>query len=180
MKTLKFEKLEQKPQQGFSMIEVLVTLVLVAITMLGAAGLQVYAMKQNQGSSYRTQAILLSTDMAERIEANKIAATRGQYALASGVVAAPTVDLIPAKNCNTAPCTSAQLAVFDLAMWRNQISNTFPAGSGWEITCPAANPATCKISVSWVDRRTANSDYSTTGTNEAFTYPLSRTYWVLP
>ena len=174
-------KLMMRPpgEQGFSMIEVLVTLIIVATTLLGTAGLQVYAMKQNKGSQYRAQAIFLATDVAERIEANQSAAVDGLYALASGVVAAPAVTLIPATNCSVASCTSAQLAAFDLAMWRNQISDTFPAGSGWQIDCQGANPVTCEIIVRWVDRRTGGSQYGTAGTNESFSYSASRTYWVL-
>ena len=183
MKTVKLEKWEAKLQQGFSMIEILITLVLVAITMLGTAGLQVYAMKQNQGSLYRTQAILLVTDMAERIEANKSAATLGLYALDPGQVVSPPATSSPATDCDNVACTSDQLAVFDQAKWVNQISQTFPADSGWQIVCPPANAVTnlttCSITVSWVDRRTSNSDYNVAGTNETFAYTLTRDYWVI-
>ena len=60
--------------RGFTMIEVLVTLVIIALTLLGTAGLQSYAMKMNQGGQLRTQAVVLALDLLERIEANNAAA----------------------------------------------------------------------------------------------------------
>ena len=61
-------KINVRIQHGFSMIEILVTLLIIAMAMLGTAGMQAYALKVGQGGQFRNQAVFLAADMAERIE----------------------------------------------------------------------------------------------------------------
>lgn len=56
---------------GFSMIEVLVTIVILMIGLLGLAGLQARALTAQMESYQRSQALLLLKDMADRIDANR-------------------------------------------------------------------------------------------------------------
>ena len=51
-------------QRGFSMIEVLVTLLIISLALLGTAGLQAYSMRLNQSGQFRTQAVFLVADLA--------------------------------------------------------------------------------------------------------------------
>jgi len=60
------------PQQGFSLIEVLVTIVILAIGLLGLAGLQTHALTSQMESYQRSQALELVQDMASRINDNRI------------------------------------------------------------------------------------------------------------
>ena len=57
-------------QKGFSLLEVLITLTISALALLGAADLQLRAMQTGQSSQARTQAVLLASDLVEKIEAN--------------------------------------------------------------------------------------------------------------
>lgn len=61
---------------GFALIEVLVTIVLITIGLIGLAGLQARTSQVEMESYQRTQALLLAQDMAERIAANKASAVR--------------------------------------------------------------------------------------------------------
>lgn len=134
-------------QRGSSMLEILVTLVIVAIALLGTAGLQLNAMRMNKGGQFRTQAIFLASDMAERMEANKAEAILGTYAVA----ATGTVS-VAATNCAAAACTSAGLAAWDISQWGTNISNILPQPS-WSITqTVAGNPSTYSIVINWTDR----------------------------
>lgn len=140
------------------MLEILVTLVIVAIALLGTAGLQLNAMRVNKGGQFRTQAIFLASDMAERMEANKAEAILGTYA-----VAATSAVGAAAILCDAAACTSAQLAVWDINQWGTAITNLLPQPS-WRIcianvappACDAApvaaNPITYAIAINWTDR----------------------------
>lgn len=56
---------------GFSMIEVLVTIVILMIGLLGLAGLQARALTSQMESYQRSQALVLLKDMAGRIDANR-------------------------------------------------------------------------------------------------------------
>jgi type IV pilus assembly protein PilV len=152
------------------MIEILVTLFIIAAALLGTVGLQIYAMKMNQGGQFRSQAVFLSADIAERMEANKIAAVAGQYQVAAGAATVMTTD------CAAAACDSNALAAFDLNQWQDAITALLPQGS-WEIQLTAAgNPATYTIVVSWVDRRTGT-QYATAGTGETFSYTTTKTVY---
>ena len=129
------------------MIEILITLVLVAIAMLGTAALQLNAMRLNKGSQFRTQAIFLASDIMERMEANKAGAIAGNYALA--LASAPSVT---STYCSVAICDSASLAAWDVSQWGGAISNLLPQAS-WSITQTTLNnPSTYSIVISWKDR----------------------------
>jgi type IV pilus assembly protein PilV len=139
-------------QHGFSMLEILITLVIVAIALLGTAGLQVNAMRMNKGGQFRTQAIFLASDIAERMEANRAEAVLGTYAVAatSAVGAAATL-------CDAAACSSTQLAAWDISQWGTSITNLLPQPS-WSITQTAAgNPSTYSIVINWTDRSNVKS-----------------------
>lgn len=64
-------------QAGFTMIEVLITVLVLSIGLLGLAALQATGLKESQMAYMRSQAVLLAYDMADRIRANPIQS--GQY-----------------------------------------------------------------------------------------------------
>jgi len=66
--------LERAP--GFALIETMVTLVLLAIGLMGLAGLQARAAQLEMEAYQRTQALLLAQDMADRLVANKASAAQ--------------------------------------------------------------------------------------------------------
>ena len=129
-------------QRGFSMIEVLVTLLIISLALLGTAGLQAYAMRLNQGGQFRTQAVFLAADLAERMEANKPGAVAGLYAAA----AANT-------DCVAAACSPASLAQFDLFQWQAAVAAALPQSTTAVAQTAAGNPSTYTITISWVDRQ---------------------------
>jgi type IV pilus assembly protein PilV len=87
-------------QRGTSMIEVLVTIVILAIGLLGLAGLQSRLQASEMESYQRAQALVLLDDMASRIAANRANA-------ASYAVAAPTTAPLGSKTC-PAPTSTQQ------------------------------------------------------------------------
>ncbi|NNM80051.1 MAG: type IV pilus modification protein PilV [Gallionella sp.] len=162
-------------QQGFSMLEILITLVIVATALLGTAGLQAHALKTNMGGQFRNQAVFLSADIAERMEANKVQAVlAGGYALAAGAA-------IPAAStaCNTGPCTPAQLAQYDLANWQAAIAAVLPQGTGVITQTVVGNPSTYTIVINWVDRATnqisAGSAVANAGRSETYSITTDKT-----
>lgn len=61
---------------GFALVEVMVTIVLLTIGLLGLAGLQARTALAEMESYQRTQALILAQDMADRLVANKANAAR--------------------------------------------------------------------------------------------------------
>lgn len=70
---------------GFSLIEVLISIIIIAIGLLGLAGLQARAMNSEFESYQRAQAITLVHDMVERIRSNR--ATMGSFKYISDAAA---------------------------------------------------------------------------------------------
>ncbi len=66
--------------RGFTMIEVLIAVLILAIGLLGVAGVQLLSMQQTSNANVRSQVTLYAQDIAERIRAN------GGAALDAGVV----------------------------------------------------------------------------------------------
>lgn len=69
-------------QVGMTMTETLVAVVILAIGLLGVAGMQTSNVRNSQSASQRTMAVMLASNMAERIRANRAVAASGGYALA--------------------------------------------------------------------------------------------------
>lgn len=162
-------RMKRRKQLGISMIEVLVTLMFIAFALLGTAGLQAYAMRISQGGQFRTQAVFLVADLAERLEANKAGAISGAYAVATSSTAVAL-----SATCSTRACSPDDLAAYDLSQWQNAVTAVLPQSS-WTVTqTTIGNPSTYNITVSWVDRRT-DTTYNTPGTGETFSYTATRT-----
>lgn len=103
-------------QHGFTLIEILITVVILAVGLLGLAGLVLEGMRNNQGAYLRTQASILAYDMADRMRANKERAA--DYAAFSTDGATTT---LPACATDSAGCTPAGQAQVDLVEWTRQI-----------------------------------------------------------
>ena len=147
------------------MLEILVTLFLLTMWLLASAGVQSSSLQFTKAAQFRTQAVYLATELAERMQANTTSAVRGTYALPIGTAPA---------DCTTATCLPDDLAAFDLAEWDGRVTAALPNASV-SVTNPGgvANPITYTILISWTDRRTYDS--SLTATNESFSYTATKT-----
>jgi type IV pilus assembly protein PilV len=110
-------------QKAFSLLEVLVTILVLSFGLLGMAALVTTGMRSNNVAHYRSIATQQTLDIADRMRANLIGARAGNYdALAVG---------IPASNdCMAAACDAAQMAVFDHAQWNTANAVLLPGGGG--------------------------------------------------
>lgn len=159
-------------QRGFSLIEVLVALTIIAVALLGAAGIQLRAMQLGQGSLLRTQAILLADDLVERMEANKTASTgSGLYVVAETSTAPAT---LPA--CTTS-CSATAMAALDLYQWQNLVPTLLPQ-STWAVRQTVnGNPSTYEITLKWVDSR-GDPSGGANANSVTFSYVATRTFFL--
>lgn len=104
------------------MVEILVTIVILAIGLLGLAGLQATGLKNNQSAYLRTVAMQQAYDMADRIRANPVAKDAGDYDSISGIGSDP--------GCITSGCTPAQMAQYDAYAWNTDNDTLLPSGQG--------------------------------------------------
>ena len=126
--------------KGFTLIEVLVALVVMSVGMLGIAALYLEGLRAGRTALYRTTAVNLAADMADRIRANRNAgsAYAGNGPGADGACVNGPVD-----------CTAEQLAEEDWFDWNNQLDAQLPEGAGGEVSIAGAAPATYTITVAW-------------------------------
>lgn len=139
-------------QRGFTLLEVMVAVFVLAVGLLGMAHLQITSLKHNQSAEYRSQAALFAADMLDRMRANREAAQNGNYALAIG-------DNLPA-NTDT-------IADADIVDWRDSLSRYLPNGSGL-IACAAFDVNSefvCDITISWNETQNDGNNYGTLGTS---------------
>ncbi|MFY9975420.1 MAG: type IV pilus modification protein PilV [Chromatiaceae bacterium] len=100
-------------EQGVGLIEILISLLVIAVGLLGMAALQGRAQQSEFESYQRAQALILADDMANRLRANRVA--RACYDLAAkDIDSIGTGATYTASGCNTA-------ADADLAAWHNSL-----------------------------------------------------------
>lgn len=112
-----------KRQGGVSLIEVLVSALVVSIGLVGVAGLQVASLKNNQSALMRSQATALAYDLADRMRSNRAGAGSGFYD--------PDAAALKSGCVSTAGCTAQELAQNDLAQWKAALAANLPAGQGF-------------------------------------------------
>lgn len=110
-------------QRGFSLIEILVTIVVVALGLLGFAGLQAYSLKSNRTALQRSYATMMAYDIADCMRVNRNRALAGDYNLGFA-----------------APATSGSVAGDDMVAWKASISTNLPNGQG-RISRPIGKPS---------------------------------------
>jgi len=130
------------------MMEILVTIVVLAIGLLGLAGLQVSGLQNNQSSYYRTVAMQQSYNIADRVRANPAGVQAGAYNSISGVGSDP--------GCIGTGCTAAQMAQYDQYQWNTDNGQLLPSGQG----TVTRNGNIFTVTMMWDDQRTG-----ATGTN---------------
>jgi type IV pilus assembly protein PilV len=138
---------DMRKESGFSMVEVLVALVVLAIGLLGIAALYLSSLQSGRTAIYRTQAITLAADLADRIRMNRSAQA------AYGTLFADA-EAVVGSCSTTGGCSDADLASTDLANWKNQIVQQLPNGEGQVVvTAPvgAGEPATYVVTVRWAE-----------------------------
>jgi len=132
-------------QSGFTMVEVLVALVVLTIGLLGIAALYLNSLQAGRTAIYRTEAIELAADLADRIRMNRTAQAAYDTAFTD-------VEVEVAACTTTGGCTDAELAATDLSTWKAAIAERLPTGAGQVVvTLPAAagEPTSYVVTVQW-------------------------------
>ncbi len=148
-------KIRKPTSAGFTLVEVLVALVVIAVGMLGIAGLYVESLRAGRTSILRTNAIMLAGDMAERIRANPNAAA--DYA----GTGPGSSDFDCVNGVDT--CTAAELAADDWFRWGQDVAARLPQDTTANIDV---------VSVGSLDQYSITISWPETGTSERAEYQL--------
>lgn len=154
-------------QRGATLIEVLVTMLVVAVGLFGVAGLQLVSVKSQQTSTLRTQALVQSDWLVEKMRVNNSLLTAANLAVAVATPeqaylapeeydAADTLPDDPACGLNGQPaCTAALAAQRDLREWRLSLARELPGGRGsifQVVSGGVAEPNTRRVVVMWREK----------------------------
>ena len=131
---------------GFTLVELLVTMLVVSVGMLGLVKMEAAAVSESQVSRVRS----LMTFQAESL-AGMMRADRAYWA--STTVAGPTYtfdgtnfspSLGTLTDCTAGFCTPSQMALSDLNAWKTSFSAAFPNAQA-SITCVTPTGAACAV-----------------------------------
>lgn len=108
---------------GVTMIEVMVSLLILAIGLLGVSALHGLSIKSGTRSYYRSQAVSQSYDILDRMRANPAGAAAGAYS---------QTDSSASENggCEHSPCSAADVARSDIRQWNEATGSLLPSGAG--------------------------------------------------
>jgi type IV pilus assembly protein PilV len=107
--------MNRQRSSGFTLLEVLVSIVVLAIGLLGMAGLIAAGLKSNHTANYRAHATMLTDDILDRMRANKTLALASGYDTTLGAACTASVSTIQG---------------FDCAEWKAMVANELPGGDG--------------------------------------------------
>lgn len=124
--------------RGMSLIEVLVSVLILGIGLLGIAAMQSLALRGGQGSMESSQAVMQATSIIEAMRANP--ANAGGYNIG--------------KTCSASAVSATGQVGLDLKYWIGELKSTVGA-AGDTTTCGEITgcPAACVVTVSWDDSR---------------------------
>ena len=136
-------------QRGVGLIEVLVAVLILSLGMLGMAGLQTRALKANQSSYARTQAVMLSYYILDAMRADRATALGGTFPYNTGTLSSGVIDPI----CDAATLTGTTLADNIRKDWIDSLKTNLgdAASTCGAILCEASG--NCTIQITWDDSR---------------------------
>jgi type IV pilus assembly protein PilV len=146
-------------EQGFTLLESMLTLFVLTIGVLGVASLQVQALQAGGLAMQRTIVVTKSQEIIERMRVNNNINERLNAAGATVSLDAYDGATGSDNGCNSGTvCTSAQMASHDLFMWQSELGNALPGFNNAVVTVGApptnAGAVPVTVTITWTDRDT--------------------------
>lgn len=123
------------PPKGFSLLEILITIVVLSVGLMGVVSLQLKGAESTNSAYFRSQATLIADELAERMHVNSIAVSNNNYI---DVYISPTEkycdDNRPTPFCESelssaaVSCSTAEMAVFDTYRAACDVGERLPSG----------------------------------------------------
>ncbi len=147
-------------QSGFTLLEVLVSVFVLSVGLLGIASLQLTSKRTNYEAVQRTNATMLAQELLERIRANASKLTIYTQAGAGRTITLTVDDAITETDCTSADCSADSLAQYDLYEFSEalrgvtEVSDAGKSTGGLVsptvcITGPATVPGEVNVAIAW-------------------------------
>ena len=124
-----------KAQKGVGLIEVLVSMLILSICMLGMAALQTVALRNGQSAQSRSMAGIMSNSITDAMRANITEARSGAY---------------NSSTCEVNDDPGGTLADSDITAWVISLKRAIGQSACGTVTCQGGQ---CDITVEWDDSR---------------------------
>jgi len=154
----------RRPFAGFTMVEVLVAVLLLAVGLVGALAMQAHAMRTRQESALQTEALQAAATLADRVRANAAQSSAYLGFEFDAAVAGHLPDARPA--CAGVPCDPAAIARLELDEFRQHLAAALPlaravicrdsrvaSGGQFQWPCSGEADAPVVIKIGWRSRR---------------------------
>ncbi|MBI3381239.1 MAG: type IV pilus modification protein PilV [Aquabacterium sp.] len=151
-------------QRGATLIEVLVSILLLALGVLAMAAMQANAVQFGKTSEFRSLATLLANDLADRMRANHPASADMKAYNLTDAYSRPTQAPADAQTActGTTKCTFDQMAAYDLAQWRRNVYDQLPEGTAYvSVEANASKRDAADIWIAWTDPSSASGTENT-------------------
>ena len=155
---------------GFALVEVLIAILVLGLGVIGAAALQLTAMRTTQQSGFQTAALQLAVEMADKMRSNasqmRLADEHNPF-LAIDFGAVNDQSVAPARLCHVERCTAEELARFDIQEWQQRVRAVLPgaravvcrdarpwdeSANAFSWACTPSTAASIVIKLGWSDR----------------------------
>lgn len=137
--------------RGFSLIEVLISMLILAFGVLSMGGLQLAALKSTQMAGSMSVAATFAKEYTEMMRSNQslssvtsTVAGVNPYLFDTGNTSTYTVS---APNCLTAVCSTATMATLHVADWAQRLAGQLPGGRA--VVCRDSSPRNSDGSYRW-------------------------------
>lgn len=114
---------------GASLLEVLVSILLISFGLLAMAALNGAAVRYNKTSEFRTIAAQLANDYVDRMRANKDGFELSAYDVTAEYEELADQTVPPCATPTS--CTAAEIAAIDKAEWLNAVKDALPGGNAF-------------------------------------------------
>jgi type IV pilus assembly protein PilV len=145
MRGIEFMRFEK--DSGFTLIEILISIVVIGVGLMATARMQLLAVQNTQGGYMRAQASNIGYDIIDRMRVNTPALTNGDYDIGADD---DTPAVIDCKGAD-ANCSTVEMAQFDHFWWRETVEEFLPSGTGAIATEDNGTFTKVTVSLTWID-----------------------------
>lgn len=118
-----------KQQHGFTLIEALIAFVILSVGLLGIVSLQAMAKTSQHLAIQHTRAVTLADAIVERIRVNPGGIATYNIGL-NNPIDGTVFSAEPSPDCKAAPCSTTELANYDLWLWEQALMGEGATVSG--------------------------------------------------
>jgi type IV pilus assembly protein PilV len=122
------------PQRGFSLLEVLISIIVLSFGLLGMVGMMAKALQSNREARFQSSAVNFARELGELMHANKDIGTQTTALANPYLIDWNSASAVPAAatNCFTGDCYSSPstsklaIASFDVREWVTRVNTELP------------------------------------------------------